>query len=101
MATIADVRVWKNDKKTETRVYVHTTDNREACIYRTGNPWHAAGSIESKLTADEFAAAKKLAFYDNLWHTVYNNETKRSSHHKCPDCGGWDTCGANCTANRF
>jgi hypothetical protein len=104
MANIKDVKVWKNASKTETRIYVHTTDEREGVIYRTGNAWHAKNSVEGNLTDDEWNAAKELAYYDNAWHTIYNDAKKTFTNgsfksNRCPDCGG--NCGANCTSNRW
>lgn len=110
MAEIKDVRVWngrpdKNGKK-EIRVYIHTTDDREACIYRTGNQWHKKGEVDSKLTDEELQAARDLAYYDNCWHTVYQKAEPVKAFSggqfrmKCPDCGGYD-CGANCNSNRW
>jgi hypothetical protein len=98
MAEIKDVKVWKNSNKTETRIYVHTIDGREGCKYITGNPWHAAKSIDGNLTDEEWTAAKALAVWDKCWHPVYQNDNPRPA--RCPDCGGYD-CGPNCNSNNL
>ncbi len=72
--TIKDVKVWKNEEKTEVRIYIHTTDGREGCKYLTGNRWHKKGSLEGDLTAEEYAEAKRIAVWDRTWHTVYENQ---------------------------
>lgn len=74
MAALKDIKIWKNPAKTETRIYVHTDDDREGVIYRTGNKWHAANSVDGNLTEDEWQKARDIAFYDGKWHTVYENE---------------------------
>lgn len=104
---IKDIRIWRNPTKTETRIYVHTTDGREGCKYITGNPWHAKGSIDGNLTAEDWAEAKSIAVWENssgkrVWHTVYESEIHGYSNarpQRCPDCGGYD-CGPNCNSNR-
>jgi len=82
MTTIKDVRVWhgrKNRKsnKGEARIYVHTVDNREGCLYLTGNPWNAKGSITGDLTEAEWQEARAISIWDGKWHTVYENEIHR------------------------
>ena len=74
MAALKDIKIWKNPAKTETRIYVHSTDGREGTIYSTGNNWHAANSVDGNLTEDEWQKAREIAFYDGKWHTVYENE---------------------------
>ena len=43
---IQDVKVWHNTGKTEYRVYVHMTDGREGCLYRTDTKWHKRDEVE-------------------------------------------------------
>ncbi len=62
------VKVWRNPTKTETRIYVQMSDGREGCRYITGNPWHPRGEIEGDLTAGEWKAARRAAFWDGAWH---------------------------------
>lgn len=71
---IKDIKVWKNATKTDTRIYVHTDDNREGCLYRTGNRWHQANSIDGNLTEAEWDEARAIAVWDGVWHTIYENE---------------------------
>lgn len=77
---IRDIKVWKQSpgRPAETRVYVHTTDGREGCLYCTGNPWHAKGSKDGNLTAEEWREAAKIANQysptGNTWTTVYENQ---------------------------
>lgn len=96
---IKDVKVWhgRHTKKgQEARIYVHTTDGREGCLYLTGNlPWNAKGSKTGNLTEAEWQRARDIAVWDKKWHTVYENEMPTQTN--CPDCGG--DCGANCEAN--
>jgi hypothetical protein len=70
---IKDVRVWRNKTKTECRVYVHTTDGREGCKYLTGNHFQARGTMDGKLTAEDWQEAKALALVDGRWTTVDNS----------------------------
>src|SRR5690554_4729931 len=107
---IANVKIWKNDRKTETRIYVRTTDGREGCYYLTGNHWHKKGSYEGQLTEAEWKEARRIAVWDGKWHTVFEsqlhgtifgkpiNVSNRST--RCPDCGSY-TCGPNCNSNRW
>lgn len=101
---IKDVKIWNGrvDRKTgkpEVRIYIHTDDNREGVIYRTGNPWHEKNSRDGNLTIADWEEAEKLAYYDNKWHTVYTQSGNgRYSNYKCPDCGS-PYCGPNCDAN--
>lgn len=83
MASIKDIRVWKNSSKTETRIYVHTDDGREGVMYRTESRWHKVGDREGKLTDAEWTEAKRISNeayqvahgYDKTgWATVYENE---------------------------
>lgn len=68
MAEIKSIRIWK--KNGETRIYITTTDNRQACKYVTGNRFHKPNSWESALTDDEMQRAKKLGVYDGHWHNI-------------------------------
>ena len=67
---IKSVRIWRNAERTETRIYIHTTDNREGCKYLSGNPWHPKGELEGQLTKAEYAEARALAIWDGKWHSV-------------------------------
>lgn len=107
MTNIKDVRVWySRDERKEYRIYVHTLDGREGCLYKTGNRWNPKGSVDGKLTDAEWQEARQLSLYDGKWHTLYENEihgTRNGQPIKymptpCPDCGGYD-CGSNCHAN--
>ncbi len=117
MAEIKDVRVWSNPTKSDWRVYVHMDDGREGCRYITGNHWHAAKSIDGNLTAEEWKAARTLAYDGKTWHTVYNDKPApaptpapvsaskaQPRRQRCPDCGEYDCPGAiggDCDANRW
>lgn len=76
--TIKDVKVWHNGhslpQMREWRVYVHTTDGREGCRYVTGNKWQPKGSVDGKLTEDEWKISREIAYYDSQWHTVYEDK---------------------------
>jgi len=114
MAEIKDVRLWydttlRHKNRREYRVYVHMDDGREGCRYLTGNRWHAPKSVEGDLTKEEWKMARAQAYYDDCWHTVYNDRKPNSvtstnnnplPRRRCPDCGGYG-CGANCSANRL
>src|SRR3990167_1105704 len=103
--TIANVKVWKNTTKTETRIYVRAMDGREGCYYLTGNRFQTAKSCDGNLTEADWQEARKISVYDNKWHTVYESELHGTIFGKkveysnkptrCPDCGGYD-CGSNC-----
>jgi hypothetical protein len=109
---INDIKVWKRDG--ETRVYVHTTDNREGCLYCTGNPWHAKGSKDGNLTPEEWKEAVKITneysstghhwtnVPEELLHGTRNSKpiVTNNRRTRCPDCGSYD-CGANCNSNRW
>jgi len=71
---IKDIKVWKNPTKTESRIYVHTDDGREGCLYLTGNGWHKRGEVEGQLTGAEWQEARELSIRDGKWHTVYNDQ---------------------------
>lgn len=111
---ITRVKVWKSTNKKDVRIYVSTDDDREGCLYKSGNSWHEKDSIEGDLTEAEWEEAKKVSIWDGKWHTVYENEmphakpqkqespqgtpkfristnrtrTNRRGQH-CWHCGGW------------
>lgn len=117
---IQSVKVWSKDWVTngtttkEWRIYIRTTDNREGCIYFTGNPWHKKGEQEGReLTEQDWVDARTLGFWDKTWHTMYAQgdsdfQRQRYTNNKpsrCPDCGEIEGprsgCGGgNCGANR-
>jgi len=76
---IKNVKVWNNRTKTESRIYVHTDDNREGCLYLTGNGWHKPGEIEGNLTKAEWNEARELSIRDGRWNTVYNDQPKTNN----------------------
>lgn len=109
MTSIKDVRVWHSrDARRECRIYVHTTDGREGCYYKTGNRWNPANSIDGKLTDAEWKEARALSIYDGAWHSLYESDIHGTRNGKpikymptrCPDCGGYDCGGGNCNSNR-
>lgn len=84
MANIKDIRVWT--KEDETRVYVHTDDGREGCLYHTGNRWHKPGEREGRLSESEWAAARALANKKHSkgkgWATIYGDDMWRFDDEK-------------------
>lgn len=70
---IKDVKVWSKTvgSAKDTRVYVHTTDNREGCWYVTGNRYEKKNTKAGDLTADDWKEAEQMAVWDGSWHTVY------------------------------
>ena len=111
---IHDIKVWKQapGRPAETRVYVHTTDGREGCLYATGNAWHPKGSKEGDLSPEDWKEAVRISKQYNstgwttvteeMLHGTRNGKPIATSNHRtrCPDCGGYD-CGANCNSNRW
>ena len=75
MAEIKSIRIWRGNG--ETRIYIITTDNRQACKYVTGNRFHKPNSWESALTDAEMQRAKKLGVYDGHWHSIPEWEMPR------------------------
>lgn len=71
---ISSIKVWKSPDKKECRVYVHTTDGREGCLYIRGNRWNPSGSIDGKLTDDEWQQARQISLRDGSWYTAYESE---------------------------
>jgi len=65
-------RVWPSGKTsrgvTEWKIFVNTADGGDGCLYLTGNPWHAKGSVEGDVTAEEWKEAKRLSIRDGKWH---------------------------------
>lgn len=52
MRTITEIRVWKNEKNTELRVYMSFSDKSEGCYYKTGNNYQEKGLLDN-MTAEE------------------------------------------------
>jgi len=77
---IKDIKVWKNPTKIESRIYVHTDDGREGCLYLTGNGWHKRGEVEGNLTEAEWQEARDRSVRDGKWHTVYNDQPRTDSN---------------------
>jgi len=86
---IIKISIWKNVDKTETRYYVDAFRNEyekqrgelvavihHGCLYKTGNSWHAKGSKDGDLTAEEWQAARDLGTSTSwvaYFHPRYND----------------------------
>lgn len=68
---IKSIKYWLNDKKTESRLYVTTSDGRRGCRYLTGNKFQPKGTKEGNLTEAEWATAKELSWVGGAWHSWY------------------------------
>jgi len=86
---IIKISIWKNVDKTETRYYVDAFRNEyekqrgsdvavihHGCLYKMGNSWHAKGSKDGDLTAEEWQAARDLGTPTSwvaYYHPRYND----------------------------
>jgi len=77
---IATVRVWRDIRTHEVRVYIHTTENVESCKYLTGNHWHAAKSIEGKATEQDWLDAKAVALVNGSWQNYTYRAPKAAKY---------------------
>lgn len=76
---IKSVKVWSKvqaDGRKEYRIYVHSTDGQEGCLYLTGNKWNAKNSTDGNLTAADWEIAKQACGFagNSKWHTWYATE---------------------------
>jgi len=82
MRTIKKIKVWKNDEKTETRVYITFSEGEQGCYYFTGNKWNDKKSFTG-MTQEEKDEAFRLSSRESQsgkgWVSV--DLTKRKSNY--------------------
>ena len=69
-------KTWTNSEffNKEWRIYVDMQDGRRGCLYLTGNPYQAKGSLDGRIKPDEWELVRKLSIWDGAWHTLEYGE---------------------------
>ncbi len=83
MRTIEKIKVWKNDSKTEIRIYVTFSEGEQGCYYFTGNKWNEKKSFTG-MTEEEkkeaFLLSSKESESGKAWVNVDFTKSKKCYH---------------------